>query len=86
MWSRWSGGVIAAMVAIALCAGMAVTDAGVTFDLVATDPQATVAPVDPSPTLRKVLAANRRSTPNPVPSTSRSTHGSWSTRAPMPVA
>ncbi|MDP9332865.1 MAG: Ig-like domain-containing protein [Actinomycetota bacterium] len=66
MWSRWAGGVIAAMVAIALCAGLAVkvVDAPHSFPS-RVNPQPTGSPVVPGRTLRAALAAAVTFDPKP---------------------
>jgi lipoprotein-anchoring transpeptidase ErfK/SrfK len=66
MWSRWSGGVIAAMVAIALCAGFAVkvVDAPHSFPS-RVNPQPTGSSVVPGRTLRAALAAAVTFDPKP---------------------
>jgi hypothetical protein len=66
MWSRWSGGVIAATVAIALCAGLAVkvVDAPHSFPS-RVNPQPTGSSVVPGRTLRAALAAAVTFDPKP---------------------
>ena len=66
MWSRWSGGVIAAMVAIALCAGFAVkvVDAPHSFPS-PVNSQPTGPSVVPGRTLRAALAAAVTFDPKP---------------------
>src|ERR1700694_5535020 len=66
MWSRWSGGVIAAMVAIALGAGLAVKVAGATHSSSSSvKPQPTGPPVVAGRTLRAELAGAVTFDPKP---------------------
>ncbi len=66
MWSRWSGGVIVAMVAIALCAGLAVKVAGAPHSSASRVNRESTGPVVvPGRTLRAALAAAVTFDPEP---------------------